>query len=302
MIETLGPDAGDDVIEARLGLSSVRILDGRLDEAEALLSQLRAELDWDSATWIVRTTWLGNVAQLHRLRGEFEPARDAQAEVLELTRQQYGEVHQQTADTLQNLAVAENELGDLEAGLALLIQARDVYRQLGAGTSIDEARLAFNLGHAAARLGRLDESAQHFGEALSISRELAGDSAQTAKATVGMGSALYKLGRYDEAEAILRESLDLNRRFLPPRGMQSMEAPLWLARTLAKKEQHAESAEHYADLLWRLDGDPGIQPDLLAKYEGEFASELDALGRGDEAEQHRQRQQEILAAAAGANP
>jgi len=295
-------EAADKRTDSRMGIANIWMLQGRLDDADALLQQIRGELSWDAASVIIRQSWLQTMAQVSRAHGEFERERDLQVEVLDLVRKEYGEVHRQTAGALQNLGVNEMELGHLEEALALLTQARDIEAQLGAGDSIDQARLEFNLGGVTSRLARLDESAEHFGRALAISRALAGDSAQTARSASGMGAALYKLGRYDEAEAILREALDLNHRYLPERGMSSMEAPLWLARTLAKQGRHEESAVHFADLLWRLDGDPGIGPTLLATYEGEFADELDALGRSGEAEQHRQKQRELLAAAVGAPP
>jgi tetratricopeptide (TPR) repeat protein len=109
-----------------------------------------------------------------------------------------------------------------------------------------------------------------------------------------MGAALFKSGRLEEAERALREALELNRQFLPERGLQSIEAPLWLARTLAKRGANDEAAELFADVLRRIEGDPGTRAELRSKIEGECADVLEALGRGDEAREHRERGERAL--------
>ena len=232
------------------------------------------------------------MGEISRQRGDPARAADLQTQALALARQTFGDVHAEVARSLQNLAVLHSDGGRPEEAIRLLLEARDIQAKLGAGETIQEARLAFNLAQALQRAGKLEESLEELQTSLGICRRLSGDSAQTARAALGYGAALVKAGRAAEAEPILREALDLNRRFVQNQGMHSVEPPLGLARCLVALGRGEEAVPFYEEALSHTEH-PGVGPERAARYEGEIGELLRSLGREEEAAPHLERQREL---------
>ncbi len=285
--------------ELELSAAVALIVQGRHAEAARLLAAVAAAPAWEhSASPADRVRLYSNMGEAARGLGELEQAAAHHDRALKLARATHGDVHDDVARTLQNLAVVRIESGKPEAALALLLEALDIRAKLGAGESMEDARLAFNLAAILGKLARPAESAVHFGRALRLCRELAGDSTQTARAAAVMGSALLKAGELDQAEAILGEAVELSRQFIPRRGMAAGEAPLWLARCMVARTRPAEAEPLFAEVLQCIDGDPGVDAALAARINGEHADVLEALGRAEEAVHRRDRQRQLLEEAA----
>jgi tetratricopeptide (TPR) repeat protein len=238
--------------------------------------------------------WLTAMAEIERTLGEGALAERFHREACEYQAAKWGESSLAYAAQLGNLAVVVLEAGRASDALQMFERVRSIRAEQAHLESMEDARLSFNLANAYNKLGRLEDCATEFARALAIAKRLNGESPSTARAAAGMGAALFKSGRLEEAERALREALELNRQFLPERGLQSIEAPLWLARTLAKRGANDEAAELFADVLRRIEGDPGTRAELRSKIEGECADVLEALGRGDEAREHRERGERAL--------
>lgn len=280
-----------------LALATLDIKQGRVREGRERLAALE-DAARGSDEGSQEFTWLTTMAEASRSLGERDEAERLYREACEYAKGKWGERSLPHARQLQNYGVQLLEGGRADEALPLLELVRSIRADEAKLESTEDARLAFNLAGVYNKLGRLEECAAAFERALAVSKQLNGDSPNTARAAAGMGAALFKTGRYEEAERALKEALELNRRFLPDHGLNSIEAPLWLARSLVKLGRNADAAPHFEDVLRRVEGDAATRPDLRAKFEGELADVLEALGRDVEAAQHRKLQSEWLERAA----
>ncbi|MCK6445573.1 MAG: serine/threonine-protein kinase [Planctomycetes bacterium] len=277
-----------DDLELELAANDFRRHD--LDAAAARLEALEADPSSEvHGDTVAAISWLVLRAEIANARGDFAASESAYRRVLDVVTRRHGREHPQFARHLQNLAVALNAQGRHADALPLLVEAREIRTRTLQSEGLEDARLAFNLAAVNSRLERLHAAADEYGRALELCRRLTGDSPQTAKAAAGMGSVLVKAGEFERAEPILREALALSLEYVPRQGWTAAEAPLWLARCLAKRGTHGEAAQRFAEALACLDETAYGRPDLAAKIEGELADEFEALGRDADAALHRER-------------
>jgi len=283
-----------DVIDgaaARLGLL-VRLY--LVDLAQRQLNPVRAKAS--SALNVAnqeRVVWLTTMGKTLEGLGRFEEAEARMREAVEVAREVWGSQHVSVARALQNLGAFHVDRGQVALALPELNEARDIRASLDAKPSIEDARLAHGLAVVFNKQGDVAKALAEFERALALSRRFAGEAAQTARAGAGVGAMLFKLERYAEAETQLREALDLSRRFIARKGLPAVEAPMWLARTRAKQGDAEEAAKLWTEVLACLEGDLSFPPPLTAKFENEFADVLEKLGRADEAQEHRERAEQI---------
>lgn len=156
---------------------------------------------------------LHNLAEILLRRSEPVEAEGVARRAVEAHRAQLGR-HELTATSMQNLARARMEQGDLEGADIILTEALDMVE----GPPSRALALALsNLGNLRLRQGRLQDSETTLKRSIDISREVLGEAHPHAAATLSaLAGTLFFAGREPEAEGAYRESIELVERYLGP--------------------------------------------------------------------------------------
>ena len=113
------------------------------------------------------------------------------------------------AGALRYLGLTHLQNEDFTAALDVLLESLTVLRQSGQRQPLPST--LNNLGAVYGRLGRLEQSADHFEQAVVESRKQ-GDEPNETRAIANLGLSRRRQGRLDEALLLQREALDLARR------------------------------------------------------------------------------------------
>ena len=185
---------------------------------------------------------LHNLAEILLRRSEPAEAEAIARRAVEAHRAQLGR-HELTATSMQNLARARMEQGDLEGADITLTEALDMVE----GPPSRALALALsNLGNLRLRQGRLQESEATLRRSIAVSREVLGEAHPHAAATLSaLAGTLFFAGREQEAEDAYRESIDLIERYLGPNHPNLNNALVALAN-LHLRRGEAEPAETLA--------------------------------------------------------
>jgi tetratricopeptide (TPR) repeat protein len=249
----------------------------------------------------LQATLLDEVAKVYRNLGLLPRAEELGRRVLEL-REVLDPGSRGHAAALATLGEVVTERGRPQEGV-------DLYRTalalpgLGASADADtlRARVQAGLAWALRDLGRHEEAAQLFREALGAQRPTLGDgSPTTARTLMGLASALHDEGRFDEAEALFAESLLGNPApDRPEAGVAAALANLGMLRRLRQDYLGAEPMLRTA-LTFRTTLFGPDHPETLASMDS-WGAELLELGRPAEARAVLADARERAIAVSGAN-
>jgi eukaryotic-like serine/threonine-protein kinase len=163
---------------------------------------------------LVRARLLQTVATSMRSVGLREQALDPQKQALAIRREQLGEDHLDTLDSIDHLGLLYGRLGRRDDQRQLYQEALRGYRRVVGDRDPRTLNALSNLGANYNARGELEQAEAHFRQALSGQRAVLGPAHhQTLITTHGLGYMLNLQGRHDEAlpyyEAALAGRLDL---------------------------------------------------------------------------------------------
>ena len=129
---------------------------------------------------------------------------------LELTQIQFGENSNETATSLNYLAITMDDLGRYQEAELLYRRALEIRKEILPPGSLDTADILNNLGLVLNYLGRYQEGEQMYLEALeSYEKNLEPQDSKIATILANLGLLLGNLGRYGDAEPFYRRSIEL---------------------------------------------------------------------------------------------
>ena len=144
----------------------------------------------------------------------FAEAETAYRDALDIDREEFGEMHEMTVDTEQNLALtlsAQRKFGD---ALDLMQKASANETRLVGADSADAASSLQMLGNIYMDANRAREALPLYQRAMQIDIKMLGERSDDLASVLGdLGSAYAKLGRYDEAKRAFADSIAMRREF-----------------------------------------------------------------------------------------
>lgn len=182
--------------------SFARILDESLSAVLASREQRPAE----------KALILENMGKLHRSLGDPRRAKMIFEDSLELRRRFLDPQDPFIALSLQYLAYAERDLGNLETGVALLEEAREM--RLAHGDAEGIADVYNDLAYFRRAQGRFAEAVELYRQALDWSKRAVGEADHPLNAAVlnNLGTGLREMGLYAEARPLLEEAVAMRER------------------------------------------------------------------------------------------
>ncbi|GAB3432545.1 AfsR/SARP family transcriptional regulator [Flindersiella endophytica] len=185
------------------------------------------------------------------------------------------------------LAGAIYKLGDNYSSYAELLNALDLYAQLG--DHIGQARVHRNLGWVLSRLDRHDEALEHTEQALELSRT-AGDRTGQAIALNAIGWRHAQLGEYEQTVTYCEQALALHKESGNPNGEASASDSLGYAYHHLGQYRRALTSYRRALELLRQQGNRSYVAEVLEH----LGDAYEAMGDRGAARQHWRRALEIL--------
>jgi eukaryotic-like serine/threonine-protein kinase len=212
----LGP-AHPAVARTRLQLGGILYSEGRLAEAESALRALLPALAAETRPSPLRADVLSTLGQVVWARGRAREAAPLLAEAVALQRRTQGEKSWAYAVALNDLALADRDLGRRDTAAALLRRSEDLGRTLyGERHALHMAALN-NLALLAADRGDETTAEALYTAGLRIARDLFPPEApQLSYPLVGLGGVLLARGDAHGAEPLLRQAVDIRRQALAP--------------------------------------------------------------------------------------
>ncbi|MGB3969072.1 MAG: serine/threonine-protein kinase, partial [Planctomycetota bacterium] len=185
----------------------------------------------------------GTIANILRNNGQGERAYEQASKSLELYRRVHPGDHDDVAVSLNDVARAADQIGELDEAEALTRESLQMYERLHAGDHIGKAALLGNLGHMLQLRGRLSEAEPMLTAALAAMRRLTGDGEGVAKCLDNLAKAEGDLGRAELSVAHMREALAIRER-LHAGDHPDLAIGLGnLGATLGERGDHQEAEE-----------------------------------------------------------
>jgi serine/threonine-protein kinase len=291
-----GPDheAVAEVLRARGWL---HYLESEYEPAERLLRQALAiqQRSFGSADTVVARTQ-DNLAQVLRASGRLEEALARAQEALATRRAILGR-HADVAQSLNNTAVIQRQLGGLDAAESMLREALSTYTALGRDDDRDVLSTVNNLGMVLRAHGRRDEAADMFADLAARQEARYGRTHPLTITSVNnLGAVLTELGRIGEAEAMFRDVLERYAERGEPDHLNAVTARANLADLMNRSGRSAEAEALQREVLATFRTVFGDANPSTAIAMHNLASTLSSAGRPAEAEALYRRSLEILRA------
>lgn len=250
-VAAAGPDTDvESLALARQKLAMVDVMNGRIQDAAALLTQ--AEGVWAGSPDRYREQRLEAMqarGSILRSQGDLDGSiavyRSAIAERIAYS----GAVHRETASLYNSLAITLTNANRLGEALDAYHAALDIYAKLGLGDTLEAAVILGNTGTLTLRVGRLREGAEVLKNAFEQQRQRGGDSATVAGSMGLYGGALTALGRPDDAVDVLRPALDIATRYAGPGSALEVIDRIYLTDALAAAGRRRDARDVAAQNL-----------------------------------------------------
>lgn len=172
-----------------------------------------------------------------------------------------GAQHRDTGILLNNLGIAESELGRLDAAVARFVEADAIWRALDLGRSADALNTLNNWASTEQRRQRPEVAIPLFEQALALRRELYGPSAAMAALQSNLGKTLLQVGRSAEARGLFAEAVPMAVQYAGADSLLALSAGLGEADALSALGEHPAARERLDALGARIaDSFPEAHP------------------------------------------
>ncbi len=176
-----------------------------------LLEQGRKELEPLKDDPELYTNLAGKLARMYFNYGYLESAVEFSTEALEVWREAKPGDSPELADRLNNLALMQRRVGNIDQAEKLYREALQMRSTLG-GPEFDNIPGLDGLGHTLVEKGKYEEALRLYRETLAIrQRQPDADPIGIGRALRNTGRLLLWMGQLDEAENLLLESLEIRR-------------------------------------------------------------------------------------------
>ncbi len=161
----------------------------------------------------VQATLMDVIGEVYQNLGLHRDADPLLRDALQLRREQFGDDHLDSVDTLRKVARQHMQAAEYDQAEELFRRILQVRRAQLGDDHADVAESVSNLAGPALYAGRFDEAEVLLRQSLAIVEHLAEpDEMQLASALHNLGSVLRFLAKFDEAVEFFRRSLDINKR------------------------------------------------------------------------------------------
>ena len=233
---------------------------------------------------------LANLGLVKRGEGDLAAARVLFERALAIDQKALGAEHPDTANDLHLLGALRQQEADLAGARTFFEQALTIEEKaLGpehprtAGTLRTLAELLYDMGD-------LTLARPYYERALAVSEKTAGaDHPATAAALNNLANLLQDLGDFAGARPLLERALAIDEKALGPANANTNRLRYNLAKALLSTEQSEESLKLAQAALAAHESALGHSDRWTVDSAGLAARALDALGRGSEAQELRQR-------------
>ncbi len=281
-------------------LGQLRQGQGRFADAKDLYRRSLDILEASQAPATEVSALLDDLAQVYAREQQWALAKQTYERALAVDRRILGDAHPRVAMHLHNLAVAEQNLGDLKAAETLY---RDAIRRKERAYGADDAQTAAakgNYGSLLRREGRLAEAEPLLRSALSlILAQYGPNHFNTGYARVSLGMLLHDKGDLDGAESQYRLALANYGKSLPPDHQWRASALMHLARLLVDRNHAAEALALSDESLKIWVATSPVTSPSTAQAHTIHAYALERLGRRQEAAEELAPAVRTLASARG---
>lgn len=311
------------LVRARLSETMGRVYRslGSYPDAERLVDQsLRIRRDHPDASAAEIATSLNLLGQIRDARGEYDSARKAFEEALQLRRQlgddkllsdvlnnlggllrAEGDVEgavrcfrealpldhdpDSRAITQNNLALALQVLGELEEAESLFDEALAVFRRTRGEEDVSVAVTLNNLGLVHVAQGDMETARDRFADSVRLNREIYGDRhPEVGKIMGNLAYVVEDLGDLEEAEELYRTSLEIQRQALGADHPLVAGVLSNLATLVGDRGDREESATMLSEATGILEEALGRDHWRTAQVRCHYGRALTELGRYEQAE------------------
>jgi tetratricopeptide (TPR) repeat protein len=283
-------------------LGMLRHQQGRFADAKALYTRSLSILETSQARETDISFVLSDLAKVYSREQQWPLARQAYQRALEIDRRVLGDDHPRIAYRLQNLAIVEQNMGDLAGAEALYVEALRREQRAYGDRHPETATTEGNYGLLLEREGRLDEAAPLLRGALEVSLKLYGpDNYNVGYARVSMAMLLHDQGDLAAADTEFRQALAIYDKSLPADHQNRASALMHYARLMVDrgKPEQALALSEESLRIWNETSVP-TSP-YTAQAHAIHAYALSHLGRGREAGTELEAALPVLEKARGAD-
>jgi non-specific serine/threonine protein kinase/serine/threonine-protein kinase len=189
------------------------------------------------------------LGRLRRVQGRLPEARRTYEDTLARRRRVLGENHLDTIGSMNDLAVALDQLGLPEAE-AMYREARNRHLALAGPDHLETLRLTGNLGQYLTRVGKYEESERLLRESYEgRRRKLGDDHPDTINISTRLAFVMKYRNAWDQAEALMRDALARCLRVFGENHPNTVWAENGLAQLLVEQGKHDEGVARYLHAL-----------------------------------------------------
>jgi tetratricopeptide (TPR) repeat protein len=233
---------------------------------------------------VVRAALQQAVADTYREIGRYPPAQPLQEAALRTRRDELGDDHPDTLDSLSSMGSLLKRMGDFEEALGYCRAALEGRRRVLGNDHPDTLGSLNNLGALLESQGEFAEAEPYYYEALAAKRRVLGDEhPDTLLSINNMGLLLHRQGKLAEAEPYYREVLEGLRRVLGDDHPNTLAAINNMGALLQGQGKLAEAESYLREVLKGLRRFLGDEHPNTLRAINNLGSVLKQQGKLDEA-------------------
>jgi len=221
----------------------------------------------------------------YRELGELKAAEPHLECAVRLYREQLGEGHEDTLNSVRHLALLYWSQGRYKEAEKLLEKALLISQRVLGTEHITTLGITQGLATAYIEMGRYDEAEQFYLKGIPVAQNMHGEKSEWSLFMVGNLGITYEVqGRYDEAERQFLELLRLRDGFWDDENIHTLQYKGLLARVYRKQKRYDEAESLYLEILpiqRKVDGDETWR---TLRSVRELAWVYTHLGKHDDAE------------------